>query len=257
MRQGVARFGVRPSVGLGLGGLLGLVLVVLFVGVIPSLTAGAQNAEADNYVARINALRSSVGVQTLGVDGELAGLAQSCAERLASSGALVHSANLSSGVSSHWTKLGENIGMGPNNDTVWTAFVHSAQHYANLVDPAFNRVGVGVAYGGGSQWTCHRFMAVSGGGGQPAAARAPAATSRPAAPKSSRAAPSAPDPEPAPVVTLPPRPMAGPPPPADSARVAAVLQAMRSLSTAPSPTPTADAARVAAILEAMHQLNVP
>ena len=75
--------------------------------------------------------------------------------------------------------------MGPRNDTIWTAFVHSSQHYANLVDPAFNRVGVGVAYAGGSQWTCHRFMAVSGGGGQPAAARPPAAA-RSAAPKTPR-----------------------------------------------------------------------
>ncbi|MGZ4695468.1 MAG: CAP domain-containing protein [Acidimicrobiales bacterium] len=246
---------VRPRARLGIGTLLAALLAVLFVGVVPSLTAGARSSEADDYVARINALRTSVGVQSLAVDGQLDGVAQSCADRLASSLALIHTSNLAAGISSDWTKLGENIGMGPRNDTIWTAFVHSAEHYTNLVDPAFNRVGVGVAYGGGSQWTCHRFMAVSGGGDQPAAARTPAAA-RPAAPKSPRVtAPPAPDP--APVVTLPPRPMPGPPPPADSARVAAVLQAMHALSTDAPPHPSTDSARVAAVLQAMHALSTP
>jgi hypothetical protein len=253
------RCGARRRVGFGVGTLVVLMaslVCALLLGVLQPATAGVDSSEADNYVARINGLRSSVGAQPLSVDGELTGLAQSCAQRIAAGGALVHTANLAAGVSSAWTKLGENIGMGADNASVWSAFVHSAQHYGNLVNPAFNRVGVGVAYAGGSQWTCHRFMAVSGGGGQPAATRPPAATTRPAT-SGGRTARPAPDPDPAPVVITPPRPMPGPPPPADSARVSAVLAALRSLTAAPTGTSpaAADADRVSAVLSAMRLLG--
>ena len=131
-----ASLGSRPTIILA-----SVIAALLFgvIGVVGPFSVGAQSSDADNYVSRINALRSSVGAQSLSVDGELTGLAQSCAERIAAAGALVHTSNLSAGISSAWTKLGENIGMGPRNDTIWTAFVQSAQHYANLVDPAFNR----------------------------------------------------------------------------------------------------------------------
>ena len=261
MHQRSTRGGSRRFAGLGLGTVLVGMLLALLLGVVVPSAAGAS--EADDYVARINGLRSSVGVQPLGVDGELTAAAQACANRIAAQGALIHSSSLSSGISSHWTKLGENIGMGPANAAVWTAFLHSSQHYANLVDPAFNRVGVGVAYGGGSQWTCHRFMAASGGGGQPAAARTPAPRAARPAPAPRASAPAAPapsvDPVPlAPLVVTPP-PMPGPPPPADAARVYAVLHALHELTPDPpapaGPATAADSARVSAVLHALHALT--
>ncbi len=132
-----------------------------------ALTVPIQSASADgntpsDYVARINALRASVGVQPLLVDAELTGLAQAWAQHMASTGVLSHSV-LTAGITENWAKLGENVGVGPDNPTVWNAFLHSAEHYANLVDPAFNRVGVGVAFDtNGSEWTCHKFMDLVG-----------------------------------------------------------------------------------------------
>ena len=67
--------------------LLALVVATLLLGVVGISglsTIGAQGgSEEADYVARINGLRSSVGVQPLGVDGQLSGLAQGCAERIA------------------------------------------------------------------------------------------------------------------------------------------------------------------------------
>jgi hypothetical protein len=245
------------------GAILGtMLLVVLLFGLAPTSRAAAPGPEAGDFVARINGLRSSRGLQTLGVDGQLSAQAQSCAERLARTGSLVHTANLAAGLSSGWTKLAENIGMGSTTSAIWSAFLGSSQHYGNLVDPAFNRVGVGVAFGGGSEWTCHRFMAVSGGGTPPANAGPPAAAGAPAAraPRSTKPAPS-PTPAPTapstPVVTVPPPPMPGPPPPADSARVSAVLDALRALTVTrpPDPPSRVDADRVATVLEAVHVLS--
>ena len=103
------------------------------------------------------------------------------------------------------------------------AFINSPAHYANLVDPAWTHVGVGVTFAAdGRMYTTHNFMAL-GGGRAGAAAPAPAA-----------AAPSAPAPAPTPppttTTTAPPPP---PPPPPEphptSERVTAVLDPLRSL----------------------------
>ena len=198
-------------------------------------TSGAADGRAGDYVGRINSLRSSVGVSSLQADGELTAAAQACAQRMASTNTLSHSPDITSGISQQWLKVGENVGVGPDNSTIFAAFVASPHHYENLVDPDFNRVGVGVADGGGRQWTCHRFMQI---GGAPAPAAAPASSGSSSAsskhpatdgstPSGGPVSPTAPAAAPA----TPPAPQPGPPPPADSARVAAVLTALRHLAS--------------------------
>jgi len=221
-----------------------------FVVAAPATTAGATGNTPSDYVARINALRASVHVQPLYVDAQLSGLAQGWAAHMAATGVLSHS-SLTAGITEHWAKLGENVGTGPDNATVWNAFLHSAEHYANLVDPSYNRVGVGVAFGFGSEWTCHKFMDLIGGGSPPPPPPPPPPTT--AAPPPATVAPTFPS---TPIVTAPPstaapstaggsgngahgstttsvgpKPQAGPPPPASSQRVAAVLAALRQLAT--------------------------
>jgi hypothetical protein len=209
-----------------------LALAVLMAILVPA-QAGAAGGDANDYVARINGLRASVGVAPLGVDGQLTAAAQGWADHMAATGTLAHAPDISSGLTVNWSKLGENVGVGPNNDVIWSAFVASAHHYENIVDPAFNYVGVGVTYAGGRQWTCHRFMQLGGGGSPapaPAPAPKPAATPKPKAPRTTTTtAPSAAPAAPAPVVPAPSP--SGPPPPADSARVATVLSALRHLSS--------------------------
>ena len=228
----------RPRTVRRIGPLVVAAVLVLLLSPIHSASAGGN--DAGDYVRRINALRASVGRAPLQVDGELTSIAQGWAAHMASTGSLSHSPSLSAGISAQWTKLGENVGTGPNNDAIWNAFVNSAHHYANIVDPDFNRVGVGVAYASsGQQWTTQRFMQVGGGssggggsgGGGGGSSSPPATSSTPKAKANpSTAAPTTTTPPPpAPVTPLPPQP--GPPPPADSARVAAVLTALHHLST--------------------------
>ena len=71
-----------------------------------------------------------------------------------------------------WRKLGENIGRGPSVASIHDALVHSAPHYANMVDGAFHWVGVGVAYGGGQMYVAEVFM---DGDPPPRRSRAPGA----------------------------------------------------------------------------------
>lgn len=117
-------------------------------------------AEAD-FVGMINHYREAEGLQPLLVDPELTEQARSWAEAMAARQTLGHAPDLSIGISSPWLVLGENVGVHGVVDLerLFIAFVESPGHLANLVDPRFDKVGVGVAYDDeGAIWTTHRFM---------------------------------------------------------------------------------------------------
>src|SRR5436305_10088529 len=115
-------------------------------------TAAPAHANAPNdealFVAKINDLRASVGVQPLVVDPGMTQVAENWTEQMAAQGDISHNPNLHAQLTPNRTKLGENVGMGPSVDSVFSAFVASPHHYANLTDPDFNRVGVAVVWAG-------------------------------------------------------------------------------------------------------------
>jgi uncharacterized protein YkwD len=157
------------------------------------------SATAD-FVARINQLRASKGLTTLSVDGELTAQANQWAATMANAGRIFHASDLSVGISANWSKLGENVGVGGDTASLFQAFVNSPTHYANLVDPVYSRVGVGVVIAGGRMYTAHRFMAV--------AASAPAPP--PTAPPTTAAPPPTAPPTTAPPTTVAPTTTAAP-----------------------------------------------
>jgi hypothetical protein len=207
----------------------------------PSAMAGA--AEEQQFLALINGLRSSRGLAPLAVDANLTQLAQQHTVEMVNNQQLVHTAALAAGVTTPWEKLGENIGYGSNINLVWNAFLNSPEHFANLTDPAYTAIGVGVTVdGNGLVWTTHRFMRTAAPAPPPfvppPAPRPPVTAPRPApAP-----VPVAPRPQPVVTVpdTVPPATVAEPPPPA----------------AAPEPTPSpATPGSVASLLDALHQAS--
>lgn len=206
----------------------------------PAHAGAATDAEA-RFVAKINQLRAQKGVPPLVVDAELTGIGRRWAQHMAEAGQISHNPNYASEVHQDWGKLGENVGMGPDVDTLFDAFVRSAGHYRNLVDPDFNRVGVGVAFApDGTLFTAHQFMMLRASQPAPApapqrAAPAPAPTTRPApAPRPVPPPRPAPPPRHVPVpapATAPPPPPAPPvpapaPPPQ---RLVSMLEVLRAL----------------------------
>lgn len=150
--------------------------------------------EAD-FVGRINALRASRGLHALTVDPQLTALARSWSQTMAAEGRIFHASSLSAGVTANWSKLGENVGTGGEIASLFQAFVNSPSHYANLVDPKFTHLGVGVVVSGNVMFTTHRFMAL---GAPPATAPPTTAAPAPAPP------PTAPPTTAAPTTTVPP-----------------------------------------------------
>ena len=131
--------------------------------------------ESQQFVARINDLRRSQGLNELSVDGNLASIAQTWAVTMAGQDSIFHRSSLDDGVSINWRRLGENVGMGPNVPDLMQAFIASPGHYKNLVDPAFTHIGVGsVRTPDGLMYTAHEFAAVDG------AVSAPPVTAPPA-----------------------------------------------------------------------------
>lgn len=231
------------------GVLLTGVFAMLVAAVLVLLPAPAAHAEdVSDWLSWVNNLRAANGVGPLELDGEQSALAQQRAQINASNGNLVHTSNLAAGVSETWTKLGENIGEGPSTGAIADAFLHSPRHFANLVDPAFNRIGIGVVWvadpatGGQKQFVTHRFMSTPG---------SPAPT---AAPPVETAPPVTRPPVTRPPVTAPPT-TARPRPTTPPTTVPAPTTTTTTAPPAPALAPAqAEPEQVAAVLDALHEL---
>ena len=116
------------------------------------------------FVAEINALRAARGVKPVEMNGALTDVARQWAYKMALDGGISHRSDLSVGAPSSWTFLGENVGLGVDVHSLHEAFIASPTHYANLVDPRFDSVGIGVVMVGSTMFVAQEFMQ---GGYQP------------------------------------------------------------------------------------------
>jgi hypothetical protein len=223
--------------------------VVLLAGIGAARPATAQAAPADpvameqDFVNRINAARARNGVAPLSVRADLTDIARRWSARMAADGQLSHNPNLRDEAPANWRKLGENVGQGYSVDGLQRAFENSPAHHRNMVDPAFNTIGVGVVVVDGTIWVTEDFAAYTAA---PAAAPAPAPAPPPPpppapAPKPAPAPAAAPAPAPAPAPVVKPvtaTPAAPTAPPAPAPAPAAVATTAPSVpTTAPAPAP--------------------
>ena len=127
-----------------------LVGVILALSVVVSLPSRAEACPAEDAGAAawlVNQSRAEHGLDRLMPDGELQVLANRQANRMAENGYIYHSGNLGGQLSWGWQSWAENVGYGPSVNWVHDAFMNSGYHAANILDPSYNYVGVGVAYG--------------------------------------------------------------------------------------------------------------
>lgn len=139
-------------------------------------------AEEAQFVTLINELRLSLGAPPLVVNVELVKVARPWTVKMKQAGEISHNPDLAKQVTSNWRKLGENVGVGPSVEMLQEAFVKSPGHYRNLVDPAFDSVGITIEYDGDIFYVTEQFMDVNDG------TKAPGTPV--AAPKASSAAPN-------------------------------------------------------------------
>lgn len=114
--------------------------------------------QRDVYVARVveltNAERQKAGLAPLGVSPELGLAAASYSQLLASTGCFAHTCGPVPEMTQrdeqagylNWTALGENLAAGyATPEAVVAGWMASPGHRANILNPAFKQIGVGVA----------------------------------------------------------------------------------------------------------------
>ncbi len=131
----------------------------------PSPSAGVSlNAEESRFVELLNAERGRAGLAPLAVHAGAVDVARGWAGELARRGSLAHNPNLAAqvgaSVTSSWVRIGENVGMGVDVDSVHQALMASSPHRRNMLDGAYDLVGVGVVRSGSSIWMSMVFVGV-------------------------------------------------------------------------------------------------
>ncbi len=163
----------------------------------PPLVSASPSAE-DAFIEHLNATRVAAGLEPLRRDSGLVEAARGWARWMGERDDLRHADDIVTGAPADWTKAGENVGRGGTVRAVWDAFMDSPSHAANVLDPTFTRIGVGVVRTpDGVLYTAHRFA------GAASDAPAPVPAEEPAPP-----APPAPEPRPVDLDAPPPTELA-------------------------------------------------
>ncbi len=140
----------------------GRVAVVLSLALTFGIGLGQGTASAEGIKAKMleltNASRHRFGLPDLRMDWHLGRASVRHTEVMADTGILVHTSNVVRFIPHDWTRWGENIGYttGALGD-LQAAFMGSPAHRANILNPGFRRVGIGIVEAGGRLWVTLDF----------------------------------------------------------------------------------------------------
>jgi Cysteine-rich secretory protein family len=131
-------------------------------------------ADEAEFVRLINELRASKGAGPLTVHEELVRVARPWTVKMKAAGEISHNPDLAKQVNANWRKLGENVGVGPTVPMLHDAFVKSPAHLKNLLDPAFDSIGITIEYDGDVFYVTEQFMDIAADSAAPKTSTAPA-----------------------------------------------------------------------------------
>ena len=125
--------------------------------VAPTVALASNSSMESQFIAKMNAAREANGLAPYTVASDLTSIAREHSNAMASQGRLYHNPNLTSQVQ-NWQAVGENVGDGPTVDDIHSAFMHSPEHRANILDHDYTQVGVGVTVDSSGQiWVTEDF----------------------------------------------------------------------------------------------------
>lgn len=137
-------------------------LPVLIVGLaVAGVACAPPGSPGSGYtgdvVGAVNQDRAAAGLRPLTWDNQLGDYARSWANHLAATGSLVHTdlaALVRLPYMTAWWTMGENLLVGPgmSGAAAEDAWMNSAGHRANILNPAFNSIGVASARDSSGRW---------------------------------------------------------------------------------------------------------
>ena len=135
------------------------VVALLALGLTVSLVASScVSSDQTTVFNQINNSRTSRGIGATGANQWLSDFAQDWAEWMAATCTVGHSRTYASANPYRWRRLAENVGRATSLSAMHNAFMNSTSHRANILNPAFNYSGTGVAKGCGYYFVVHEFM---------------------------------------------------------------------------------------------------
>lgn len=117
-------------------------------------TASLSTAETE-MIGLVRNLRAAYGVGGLKVSAALSDVARDWSKKLP--GGFYHNPNVGNQIPSNWTAWGENIAYNTSISAAFTALVNSPGHLANMIDPRYTHIGVGVHISGGRVYVTQVF----------------------------------------------------------------------------------------------------
>lgn len=134
-----------------------LVVAVLLVATAPGVQASA-GSRRDRMLGLLNQTRRNHDLPILRLNLDLSNRALGHSRYMAERNRIFHTTNLYATVS-QWspTTWGENVGTARWLRTVRRAWMRSWSHRANILNPRFRRIGIGVAKDGGLVWVTTIF----------------------------------------------------------------------------------------------------
>lgn len=122
-----------------------------------ALVLVACTPEEASHLDGINALREANGLPALTWEEGAYAKARTWSQKMADDGRLSHS-KLSDGMPAGWRTLGENVAYNGSVQGALEALKKSPGHRANMLNPKFNRVAVGIVEQGGRYWVTQVFL---------------------------------------------------------------------------------------------------
>ncbi len=131
-------------------------LMALLLG---AVNTGSAAAAPGTWLSRINAYRAANGRSRVVEDYQASRVAQSWTLQMAATRKLAHNPGYRALLTTPSYRTGENIGYSSSEAALFTLFLNSPAHRANMLRPEFNRVGIGQVVANGRVWTTHIFLA--------------------------------------------------------------------------------------------------
>ena len=133
---------------------VGLVAATVTLGSTLALVGATQASAASadyQFLSDVNSSRAQHGLKALVMVSDLHSLATNWSQHMASGGcgggqSICHNPNLTS-QGGNWQEIGENVGVGPSESSIETAFMNSPEHRANILNGDYTEVGIGTATG--------------------------------------------------------------------------------------------------------------
>ena len=130
----------------------------------PARAANYDEAAEQRIFELLNQARTARGLPGLEANAQLQEAARAHSQFMAARQKLSHQFRRESSVSDrlastgvHFDSEGENVGLHQTAEGVHQGFMHSPPHRANILDPDYNAVGIGVVERGGNLWVTEDF----------------------------------------------------------------------------------------------------